>query len=102
MALSTQRCLHLCIDAAGNVLRGGIGISWQDARCAEQVEWMRSAIGAERYYEITGLPLSTIWAAPEIRWMQEHEPDVYAATDKILTTQEYLASSYRWFRDTIG
>lgn len=37
LGLSTQRALHLYVDAEGELLRDNMGISWQDARCSEQV-----------------------------------------------------------------
>jgi xylulokinase len=99
IAVSTQRALHLYLDAEGNILRDGKGISWQDSRCEEQVQWIRETLG-DRFYDLTGLPPSTVWVAPEILWVQRHEPDVYARTAKIVTTQEYflhrLGASDAW------
>ena len=45
IGFSTQRCLQMYVDAAGRLLRGGIGISWQDARCGAEVAWMNETIG---------------------------------------------------------
>ena len=103
LGMSTQRALHLYVDAQGKVLRNGMGISWQDVRCEEQVDWIKETIGWDRYYSTTGMPPSTVWAAPAIRWVQENEPEVYAATDVIVTTQEYflreLGARDGWFQD---
>ena len=103
IGLSTQRALHLYVDAQGNVLRDGMGISWQDFRCQEQVDRIVEEIGTARYYSITGLPPSTIWSAPKILWVKEHEPDTYAAAAKIITTQEYflhrLGARDGWYQD---
>jgi xylulokinase len=98
VALSTQRALHLHVDAHGKVLRGGMGISWQDARCEEQVRWIRSTLG-DKFYDTTGLPPSTVWVAPAVKWVQENEPEVWAATAKVLTTQEYFLA---WMGATDG
>ncbi len=103
IGMSTQRALHLYVDKQGKVLRGGMGISWQDTRCEKQVDWIKERIGEARYYAITGLAPCCVWAAPAIRWVQENEPEVYAATDAILTTQEYflrqLGAKDGWFQD---
>ncbi|MDQ3429730.1 MAG: FGGY family carbohydrate kinase [Actinomycetota bacterium] len=103
MGLSTQRALHLYVDEDGKLLRDNMGISWQDARCGEQVRWMREAIGDDAYYDVTGLPLSTIWASPKIKWVMDNEPDTFERADKILTTQEYflrnLGARDGWFQD---
>lgn len=94
IGFSTQRALHMYVDADGKLLRNGIGISWQDARCGEEVEWMKENIGVEEYYDIVGMPPSVVWTSPHILWMQKHEPEVYAKTAKILTCQEWFLSEY--------
>lgn len=103
LGMSTQRALHLYVDSDGTVLRNGMGISWQDTRCEEQVEWIKDVIGWDRYYDTTGLPPSTVWAAPAIRWVQENEPEVYEAASVIITTQEYflreLGARDGWYQD---
>ena len=103
IGLSTQRALHLYVDAEGRILREGMGISWQDFRCQEQVDRIVEEIGTARYYEITGLPPSTIWSAPKILWVKQHEPETYAATARIITTQEYflhrLGARDGWYQD---
>ncbi|MDR1385995.1 MAG: hypothetical protein LBJ44_00045 [Propionibacteriaceae bacterium] len=90
IGFSTQRCLHLYVDAQGKILRDGLGISWQDARCGAEVEWMNQNIGVGRHYDIVGMPPSVVWTSPHILWMQRHEPEVLARTAKILTTQEWF------------
>lgn len=103
IGFSTQRCLHLYVDADGNILRDGMGISWQDARCGEEVAWMNEAIGVNEYYAKVGMPPSVVWTAPHIRWVQTHEPEVYAKTAKILTTQEWflreMGAKDGWYQD---
>ncbi|MFV0406231.1 MAG: FGGY-family carbohydrate kinase [Propioniciclava sp.] len=103
VGISTQRCLHLYADAAGTILRDGMGISWQDARTGAEVEWMRETIGTGAYYDSVGMPPSVVWTAPKIRWMQQHEPEVYAQTAKIITTQEWflreLGAKDGWYED---
>ncbi|WP_371215279.1 FGGY-family carbohydrate kinase [Streptomyces sp. AD55] len=90
LGLSTQRGLHLYIDADGNVLRDGRGLSWQDARHTTQLDQLRREIGDERFYAITGLPISAFWPIGKILWVAQNEPDVLRRTSKILSTQEYF------------
>ena len=103
MGLSTQRALHLYIDKAGNVLRNGFGISWQDGRHTEQLRWMREDLGEDKYFKITGLPVGQIWSAGKIKWVMENEPEVFEAADRILLTQEYflyhLGAKDGWYQD---
>jgi len=42
IGLSTQRCTHMYLDKDNNVLRDGLALSWQDCRCIEENEWMKS------------------------------------------------------------
>ncbi|TDD99923.1 xylulokinase [Jiangella asiatica] len=90
LGLSTQRGLHLYVDDQGRVLRNGRGLSWQDARHPKQLDQLRSDIGEQRFYAITGLPISAFWPIGKILWMQQNEPEEYAKANKILTTQEYF------------
>jgi xylulokinase len=90
LGISTQRGLHLYVDERGRVLREGRGLSWQDARHAEQLDQLRAGIGEERFYEITGLPISAFWPVGKILWVKQNEPEVLARTATILTTQEYF------------
>lgn len=103
LGLSTQRGLHLYVDGNGNVLRNGRGLSWQDARHANQLDQLREQIGDERFYAITGLPISAFWPVGKILWMQQNEPEEYAKAEKILTTQEYflrqLSDADDWYID---
>jgi xylulokinase len=90
LGLSTQRGLHLYVDEDGTVLRNGLGISWQDTRHAEQLNQLREQIGGDRFYEITGLPIGAFWPVGKILWVKQHEPEIFAAASRILTTQEYF------------
>lgn len=103
MGLSTQRALHLYVDKDGKVLRNGLGISWQDGRHTEQLAWMREKLPESRYFEITGLPVGQIWSAGKIKWVMEHEPEVFEKADKVLLTQEYflyhLGAKDGWYQD---
>lgn len=101
IGLSTQRCTHMYLDKDGNVLRNGRALSWQDGRCTEETDWMNTF--ADKYFEITGLPVGTAWASGKIKWMLKNEPEVMDKTVKIISTQEYflheLGAEDGWFQD---
>ncbi|MDR1078170.1 MAG: hypothetical protein LBL55_05865 [Propionibacteriaceae bacterium] len=103
IGFSTQRALHLYIDDQGRLLRDGMGLSWQDARCAAEVDWIRNELGTEYYYQTTGMPPSVVWSAPHIMWMQKHEPEVFARTARVLNTQEWflheMGAKDGWYQD---
>ena len=88
MGLSTQRCTMVPVDVDGLPIR--MAISWQDARCTAECDWIRDHIGAERYYAITGLPIAPVWAYPAILWLRNHEPEIFGRAHKFLLTQEYI------------
>lgn len=88
MGLSTQRCTMVPVDKNCRPVR--MAISWQDGRSTAECDWIRENIGAEKYYEITGLPIATVWAYPTILWIRNNEPEVYEKTAKFLLTQEFI------------
>ncbi|MDR0416385.1 MAG: hypothetical protein LBH76_03535 [Propionibacteriaceae bacterium] len=103
VGFSTQRGLHLYVDADGKILRDGMGLSWQDARCVNEVEWIREELGTEYYYQTTGMPPSIVWSAPHIMWLRKHEPQVFAKTARVVNTQEWflreMGAKDGWYQD---
>ncbi len=88
ICLSTQRCTLIPVDKAGSPLRKGI--SWQDNRTDQQCETIRQRIGADAFYDATGLPVANVWTLPKIMWIRENEPDLYEKTYKFVNVQAYL------------
>ena len=88
MGLSTQRCTMVPVDKDCKPVRKAI--SWQDGRSTSECDWIRENIGAEEYYEVTGLPIATVWAFPTILWIRNNEPEVYERANKFLLTQEFI------------
>jgi len=89
IGLSGQMHGLVLLDADGNVLRPCM--MWNDQRTAtECVELTEAAGGAARVLEITGNPIMTGFTAPKIRWVQKHEPEVWAQVAKILLPKDYI------------
>jgi xylulokinase len=88
MGLSTQRCTMVPVDANCRPIRNAI--SWQDARCTTECDWIKDNIGAEKYFQITGLPIAPVWAYPVILWIRDNEPQIYEKTAKFLLMQEFI------------
>lgn len=101
IGFSTQRNTHIYLDREGNILRNGMAISWQDGRSTKQEQWMRGF--EEKYFAISGLPVSTAFASCKIRWVMENEPETFEKTAKIISTQEYFLHEFGaqdgWFQD---
>jgi len=47
-------------------------IVWQDTRTDRLVEELAGDAGVDRYREVTGLPLSTYFAGPKVRWILDN------------------------------
>jgi glycerol kinase len=54
-------------------------IVWQDTRVAEYVRELAKSGGQDRFRDKTGLPLTTYFSAPKIRWLLEHVKDARQA-----------------------
>ena len=65
-------------------------ISWHDMRTLPQFEWWKANIGAEKTFLTGGWPLWATSTALRILWMQEHEPEILARTDKWLLIEDFL------------
>ncbi|MGL4606290.1 MAG: FGGY-family carbohydrate kinase [Eubacteriaceae bacterium] len=88
IGLSTQRCTFTPVDKEGMALRSAI--SWQDSRSFEEADIMNKKIGAEKYYEITGLPIGVVWTVSKIMWIKKHQPEIYDKTFKFALDQERI------------
>ncbi|GAB99664.1 glycerol kinase [Gordonia namibiensis NBRC 108229] len=47
-------------------------IVWQDTRTSEVCKELAGDVGADRFRERTGLPLSTYFAGPKVRWLLDN------------------------------
>jgi xylulokinase len=65
-------------------------ISWHDPRTVPQLQWWLDNIGAERQFAIGGNPLWLINSALRMRWVAEHEPEIYRRTHKWLLIEDFL------------
>lgn len=78
LSLSTQRDTLICTDKESRPLRNAI--TWMDSRSVDQCGRLEREVGAGRVYEITGVPVSTIWTLAFILWIREKEPAVFERT----------------------
>jgi glycerol kinase len=60
----------------------GNAVVWQDTRTDQVCRRMAGEAGPDRYRDKTGLPLSTYFSGPKIRWMLDHRPELAAAVDQ--------------------
>lgn len=92
IGFSTQRSVTCPVFEDGSPVRPMI--SWQDARCGEEVAEMGGMIDAGEFYETTGLPLGTTWLVGKILWMRKHEPELYEKTFKFAQNADVVLKAF--------
>lgn len=77
------------IDQGGNPLRPAI--IWMDRRAVGQCERISQIKGKDELFQVSGLNLDPSHVAPKIRWIQDHEPEIYAKARYFLLPGSYVA-----------
>jgi xylulokinase len=90
LAVSAQRDCVLFIDSENKPLKM---ISWLDNRAGKQVETIEKELGAEEFYRISGMPLSTAWILPKIMWVQDNEKDLWDKTVRVVQLHDFILYS---------
>jgi len=91
LAVSAIGPTCLPVDPHGAPLRPAIlyGI---DTRAQREIAELDGELGVERILEVCGAPLTSQAVGPKVRWLQRHEPEIWARTAKILTAHSYLVA----------
>lgn len=76
------------LDEAGNVLRPSIQQS--DGRVAAEVAELRSEIDEETFIKKAGNGINQQLVATKIRWIEKHEPDVFAKIATVFGSYDYI------------
>lgn len=76
------------LDQQGDVLRPAI--LWNDQRCGDECEEIRTRVGRQRLIQITGNDALTGFTAPKVLWVQKHEPEIYERIRHILLPKDYI------------
>lgn len=85
IGLSGQMHGATLLDARNDVLRPCI--LWNDTRAHAEAEQMDADA---RFRAITGNIVFPGFTAPKLRWVQRHEPEVFARTARVLLPKDYL------------
>ncbi|MFZ5975250.1 MAG: xylulokinase, partial [Bacillota bacterium] len=93
LGFSSQRGTFCAIDKDWNVLHDSI--VWSDGRAGEEIDWITKNIGRDRYHEISGVPISGLWAYAKYKWVRDKRPDLYEKAWKFVNGQE-------WFLHKLG
>ncbi|MEJ2630831.1 MAG: FGGY-family carbohydrate kinase [Acidihalobacter sp.] len=81
-------CL-LPLDSAGRPLRKGI-LYGVDTRAVSEIAELTERLGEDAVIRHSGMAFTSQAIGPKIRWLQRHEPEVWAATHKLHTASSYL------------
>ncbi|HEY6121427.1 MAG TPA: xylulokinase [Pyrinomonadaceae bacterium] len=76
------------LDHQCEVLRPAI--LWNDQRCAQECEEIRTRVGEQRLIQITGNDALTGFTAPKILWIAKHENKVYERVRHVLLPKDYI------------
>jgi xylulokinase len=89
VAVSAIGACVLPVDAQGRPLRQGIlyGI---DTRASEEISWLNERFGEGPLFDLGGMALTSQAIGPKILWIQNQEPDVYAAAHMFLGSSSYM------------
>jgi len=88
LGISSQRGTFIPVDRSLKPLASSI--VWADIRAQEELKWIEKSVGAERYHEVSGVPLSDMWSYAKMKWFIDRKRDVFDKTFKILNGQEYF------------
>ncbi len=99
VVFSAQMCGIVCVDAAGHPLRPAI--IWADKRAATIAQGLLGGFPAVLGYNIPkaltwirvangGPPKNGMDPPSKMVWVREHEPEVWAATAKVLDVRDWI------------
>lgn len=89
LSLATQVDGVVPVDDAGRPLHPAI--IWMDRRAGAQCEAVRSHLGEEEIFQLTGLNLDSTHVAPKIRWLADQKAEVYRRATHFLLPGSYVA-----------
>ena len=90
LGISSQRGTFIPVDKEIKPLMNSI--VWSDARADKELDALLKNISREEYYDISGIPASSIWSYAKIKWFMENKKLLFDKTFKILNGQEYFLS----------
>ena len=88
LSVTNQRETIVPVDKEGNPLHNAL--VWQDRRTINQVETIKSKLGLDKIYGITGLTIDPYFSATKILWFKDEKPDIYQKTHKFLLVSDFI------------
>ncbi len=94
VAIGFSAAMHglLCVDEAGEPLSRVI--TWMDRRAHAVADRWRADGNGSALYARTGAPMHPMLPVAKLRWLAEHEPELFARTRRFVGLKELIV--YRW------
>jgi len=61
-----------------------------DSRTRTQCAWWQEHLGAQRIFQITGMPLHPMYSINKLMWLKENEPALFQQAWKFLCVEDYI------------
>lgn len=87
ISVSAQRSSAILLDDSGHALKM---ISWLDNRAVEQSDEIAAQFGAERFYQITGLPLCATRILPKLLHTRKNSPELWRRTRRVCQLHDFV------------
>ena len=78
----------ILLDGDGCVLRHSI--QQNDARAIREIEEMKQAIAPDTFFAKTGGSINQQLVAPKLRWIERHEPEIFARAKRVFGSYDYI------------
>lgn len=66
-------------------------ITWVDGRAEEQARWLMNLMGGRKVFEkIIGVEITGKDVIPKLRWLKQHNPNLYEQTTSVVDVNAYL------------
>ncbi|MFX0072008.1 MAG: FGGY-family carbohydrate kinase [Candidatus Hermodarchaeota archaeon] len=77
------------IDEEGNITTEWTQI-WMDKRCENICNLIKKENDESELAKITGNPITTGWPGVKVRWIKDHQPEVYEKTKIFLVPKDFI------------
>ncbi|HUX22017.1 MAG TPA: xylulokinase [Spirochaetia bacterium] len=89
VGISGQMHTQVCLDSEGRILRPAI--SWMDQRCGAQVAAInQDPLLKELVFRETQNLATTTYTAPQLKWVQENQPELWNKVRHVLVAKDFL------------
>lgn len=66
------------------------GLLWLDARAARVADEITASSGNRRRFELTGTGVNACQQGPQLRWLEQHKPEAFAAATSSFHCKDWL------------